>query len=232
MPEPEPTPIEEAAVEPAIPEAVEPTPSPEEEPTVKPEPTPAAKPGLNKAVIIAAVVIGILVIGLIGYFVFRGPVEEIPTEEPTAELPTVEEEIPEEFPISIDNLLFAKTIAEDFSYYIKRTNSTYKKEEIVQLYHEVHNIKPVSIEGKYQIGFIEIHELFDPDNQLIAFVSEENTYSTTRTIETSDYHTIDLRSSVDTSRLTKPGTYTYRITLTDEFNPNNKAVEEIQFILE
>ncbi|MBW2978205.1 hypothetical protein KY331_05135 [Candidatus Woesearchaeota archaeon] len=185
---------------------------------VEEKPTPVFKPtstfDMKKVAIFAAVIVGVLVIGLLAYFMFRGPAE-----------------ISEKYPILITDLLLASSVDEDYNY-VEKIDSTYTKGENIIIYHEIKDITPKDVAGELRIRIREVHQLFDPDGLLVPGLTEVNSFSTTKTVTTSDLYTIPVESGVNTAALSKPGDYIYRITVIDQFNLTNTDTKEIEFNLE
>lgn len=131
--------------------------------------------------------------------------------------------------IAIKDLVLASYVSDDYRTCRERKSSTYTKGEIVTLHHVVADMIPIVIDGEYKIGFDEVHELLDPDNRLVPGVTKINSFSTTRTVTGQDIFTIPIECGIKTAVLPKLGTYTYRITVTDQFRPSNSYVGEIKF---
>ncbi|MBW2978206.1 hypothetical protein KY331_05140 [Candidatus Woesearchaeota archaeon] len=131
--------------------------------------------------------------------------------------------------IAIKDLVLASYVSDDYNKCRERKSSVYKKGEIVTLHHVVVDMIPIVMNGEYKIGCDEVHELFEPDGKLVPGVTKVNSFSTTRTVTGQDVFTIPIECGVNTAALRKHGTYTYRITVTDQFRPSNKYVGEIKF---
>ena len=190
---------------------------PEEE---KAEVKKPVKPGLNKVLIIAVgVVVTILIISVSAYLIlpkeYFGIKETVPLSKPL---------------IKIENLLLASSVDEDYNY-VERESSTYTKGEIVTIYHEVQNIIPNLVDGEYQIAFFEVHKLFDPDDTLVPGIIEFNSHSVRNIVQSSEPQTVNLKSGINTGLLKKTGTYTYRMTVSNDFNPDDFVTKEISFFV-
>ena len=111
----------EEPIKPTIEQPAEAKPEAVQTPILKP----ASEFDMKKVAIFAAAVVGIIIIGLLAYFMFRGvqEVESPEIQEGEAFEKTIPEALQEELSASINNLLLASSVDEDFNY-LERTDSS------------------------------------------------------------------------------------------------------------
>lgn len=165
----------------------------------------------KKILIIAIAAVLVIAICVVLYFALRTPSEVQPL-------------------ISIENMLLASSVDENYNY-VARANNTYKKGDIVIIYHEVKNIKTENISNNYLINFNEVHELIDSDNISIQGINDENGFSRLDYTYNADLYSTKVKSGINTALLAGTGEYTYRITVINLLNLQDRATKEITFVV-
>lgn len=173
------------------------------------------KKAVNFGIVLLAIGLIIIAVGLVFYF---------SGDETKGETEQVLEELPRE--LSIDNLLFASYIDDDYNYEVRDSDS-YLLGDDINLYFEVSGfMQELQENGKYRISLVEDLEIIGPDGEVILDEEGIVVINYMDLQEKASY--VPLKNTIGVPQSYDAGKYKVKVTVTDKLT-NKKAINEASF---